>query len=247
MTFGRYLLSMHSRVPVPFILTLLLAAGCTKAPEPVETVRPETLPGAAPAAAPATKQTDSRAVIIAFGDSLSEGLGVEPGSSFPDLLQRKLDKDGRPFRVVNMGLSGDTTTGGLARLEYALSMKPAVVILELGGNDGLRGVPVASTKANLERMIVAFRNAGASVLLAGMTLPPNYGPEYIRSFEAAYRDLAAKYKAPLIPFLMEDIASQMGNRKGLMQRDGIHPTAEGHAIIAGTVYRYLEPLLAKKI
>jgi acyl-CoA thioesterase-1 len=234
---------MHSLVWLPLLLTLLMLTGCTKPAESVETSSrsPEPTP---PPVAPG--QTDSRKVIVAFGDSLSEGFGVEPGKSFPDQLQHKLDEKGLAYRVVNMGVSGDTTTGGLGRLDYAVSLKPSIAILELGGNDGLRGVPVASTKANLERMIIAFRKAGAAVLLAGMTLPPNYGPDYIRQFEAAYRDLAAKYKAPLIPFLMQDIASQLGSRKGLMQRDGIHPTAEGHTIIANTVYHYLEPLLERK-
>ena len=190
------------------------------------------------------KETDARRVIVAFGDSLSEGFGVEPGGSFPDQLQRRLDRDGLKYRVVNLGVSGDTTTGGWG-VDYAISFKPAVVILELGGNDGLRGLPISATKANLERIIVAFQKAGASVLLAGMTLPPNYGPEYIRQFEAAYRDLAAKYKLRLIPFLMQDIATQMATRKGLMQRDGIHPTAEGHKIIADTVFRFLQPLLQR--
>jgi acyl-CoA thioesterase-1 len=184
-------------------------------------------------------------VIVAFGDSLSEGLGVETGFSFPDQLQKKLDKNGYKYHVVNLGVSGDTTTGGLGRLDYALSLKPSIVILELGGNDGLRGVPVASTKANLEKMIVASQKSGASVLLAGMTLPPNYGPDYVRDFEAAYKDLARKYKLRLIPFLMQDILAQLQSQPGLMQRDGIHPTARGHAIIADTVFRYLQPLITR--
>ena len=239
----RYLFSMPSLLWLLFLMTLVMTAGCTKAPEAVEA--PVRAPEAG-RAKPTPSETDSRPAIIAFGDSLSEGLGVEPGKSFPDQLQRKLDKQGYRYRVVNMGVSGDTSTGGLGRIDYAISMKPEIVILELGGNDGLRGVPVASTKANLERMITAFQSAGASVLLAGMTLPPNYGPDYIRQFESAYRDLAAKYKLPLIPFLMQDIASRMGTQKGLMQRDGIHPTAEGHLIIADTVYRFLTPLLRQK-
>ena len=188
---------MPSLLWLLFLMTLVMTAGCTKAPEAVEA--PVRAPEAG-RAKPTPSETDSRPAIIAFGDSLSEGLGVEPGKSFPDQLQRKLDKQGYRYRVVNMGVSGDTSTGGLGRIDYAISMKPEIVILELGGNDGLRGVPVASTKANLERMITAFQSAGASVLLAGMTLPPNYGPDYIRQFESAYRDLAAKYKLPLIPF-----------------------------------------------
>lgn len=218
-------------------MTLLTAAGCTKQTEPVEEARSD-----APVATK-KQEVDNRPVIIAFGDSISEGYGVETGKSFPDQLQMRLDKEGFHYHVVNMGISGDTTTGGAGRIQPAVSMKPNIVILELGGNDGLRGIPVASTRANLEKMITAFRDAGADVLLAGMTLPPNYGPDYIRQFEAAYKDLARKYKLPLIPFLMEDILKRMPAQTNLMQRDGIHPTSEGHEIVAETVFRYLQPLL----
>jgi acyl-CoA thioesterase-1 len=191
-------------------------------------------------------EVDARPAIVVLGDSLAEGLGVAEGRSFPDRIQQKLDDRGLKFRVVNMGVSGDTTTGGLGRLEYALSLKPAVLLIELGGNDGLRGIPVASTKANLEKMIVAGKKAGADVVLAGMSLPPNYGADYIRKFEATYKDLADKYRLQRIPFLMEDIAKQLESRPDLLQRDGIHPTAEGHAVIAETVFRYLQPVLFQR-
>jgi acyl-CoA thioesterase I len=232
---------MHSLRRISLIVTLLVCAGCTKAPNSGES-EPVTR-AAAPAEQPV--KPDTRPIILAFGDSISEGLGVPTGKSFPDQLQKKLDTTGFSYRVVNLGVSGDTTTGGLGRLDYAVSMKPAVVILELGGNDGLRGIPVASTKANLEKMIGAFQKSGAIVVLAGMTLPPNYGPEYIQQFEAAYKDLATKYKVTLIPFLMEDILAQYKTKPGLMQRDGIHPTAEGHAIIADTVMRYLQKVIKR--
>ena len=233
---------MHSLRWIPLCVTLLIASACTKSPDEA-VAEPVTSSSPATNVPSQRNEAGTRPVIIAFGDSLSEGLGVEQGKSFPDQLQRRLDNEGYRYRVVNMGVSGDTSTGGLSRVAYALSMKPAVVILELGGNDGLRGVAVSSTKANLEKMIVQFQNAGSEVLLAGMTLPPNYGPDYIRSFENAYRDLAAKYKLRLIPFLMQDIAAQLNSRPGLMQRDGIHPTAEGHSIIAETVFRFLQPLI----
>jgi acyl-CoA thioesterase I len=229
----------------PIFLTFLVLAGCTKEREENARVVPSPK-SEGTRDQPKGKPADpARPVIVVLGDSLAEGLGVESGSSFPDLLQRKLDRDGYKYRIVNLGVSGDTTTGGLGRIGYALSMKPAVVVLELGGNDGLRGVPVTSTKANLEKMIVQSKDAGAEVLLAGMTLPPNYGPQYIREFENSYKDLARKYHLELIPFLMADIASQLGSRPGLMQRDGIHPTAEGHSVIAETVYRYIRPLIRK--
>lgn len=233
--------SMHSSRVAPVVVTLLVLSGCTNSSERSEATKP------APTPVPevAAPKVDSRPVIIAFGDSISEGLGVQPGSSFPEQLQRKLDQQGYAYRVVNLGVSGDTTTGGAGRMEYALSLKPSVVILELGGNDGLRGIPVSATKMNLDKMIGTFQKHGASVILAGMTLPPNYGPEYIQQFESAYKDLAKKYTLPLIPFLMEDILTQYKSRPGLMQRDGIHPTADGHAIIAETVFRYLQPVIKK--
>lgn len=224
------------------IVTCLLAAGCTKSEEQTQT-RKNPAPARPARAAPARSAPDERRVIAFLGDSLSEGLGVETGKSFPDQVQKKLNTAGFEYRVVNLGISGDTTTGGLGRMESVLALHPAIVVLELGGNDGLRGVPISSTKANLQQMIEAAQKAGAQVLLAGMTLPPNYGPEYIAAFEKIYRDLSARYHLRLVPFLMEDIRAQIASKPGLMQRDGIHPTAEGHEIIAETVFRYLRPML----
>jgi len=189
--------------------------------------------------APALAQTP-RKVLAVFGDSLSAGYGLAAGQSFPDDMQRTLDKEGYAWRVVNLGISGDTTEGGVSRIESAVRLKPAVVVLELGGNDGLRGLPLKVTRQNLETMIVAFQQAGAKVVLAGMTLPPNYGPDYIRSFEKIYNDLAGKYKLKLIPFLMSDI---MTPDLRYLQRDGIHPTAEGAEIVSGTVLKAVKPLL----
>ena len=193
-------------------------------------------------AAPEVK--DARPRIVVFGDSLSAGFGADPGQSFPDYLQKDLDRLGYRYRVVNQGVSGDTTTGGLARIEEAVEEKPAVAILELGGNDGLRGVPVESTKANLENMIERLQKAGCKVLLAGMTLPPNYGPEYIKQFQAMYRDLARARRLPLIPFLLSDVVFQ-SPKLGLIQADGIHPTAKGNEIVARTVLKKLAPMLRK--
>lgn len=161
--------------------------------------------------------------------------------SYPDFLQKDLDAAGLIWRVVNQGVSGDTTTDGLNRVNEVLAVKPKVVILEFGGNDGLRGLPIETTRANLEQMIVALKDAGATVILAGMTLPPNYGPEYIRGFEQVYRDLAAKYKLERIPFLLEGVATD----KSLMQRDGIHPTGQGNEKVAGTVMKYVRQVLGK--
>ncbi len=193
-------------------------------------------------AAPDVK--DVRPRIVVFGDSLSAGFGADPGQSFPDYLQKDLDQLGYRYRVVNQGVSGDTTADGLARIEDAVERKPAVAILELGGNDGLRGLPVESTKANLEGMIERLEKAGCKILLAGMTLPPNYGPEYIKQFQEMYRDLAKEHHLPLIPFLLADLVYQ-SPKLGLIQRDGIHPTAKGNEIVARTVLKKLTPMLKK--
>ncbi len=141
--------------------------------------------------------------------------------------------------MVNAGVSGNTTTDGVSRLSEVLAYKPRVTIVEFGGNDGLRGLPITTTRANLEQMIQMLEGAGSKVLLAGMTLPPNYGPDYIKSFEQIYVDLAAKYKLTRIPFLLEGVAIH----PELMQQDGIHPTAQGNEIVAKTVMRYLKPML----
>jgi acyl-CoA thioesterase I len=172
---------------------------------------------------------------VAFGDSLTAGYGVNGGFSYPDFLQ----KDINGYRVVNAGISGDTTSGGLSRIDSVTSLKPKIVVLELGGNDGLRGLPLASTRANLEQMIVELRKSGARVALAGITLPPNYGPDYIREFEKIYKDLAAKYKLPFIPFLLEGVVGV----PGMMQPDGIHATVKGNEVVAKLVLRTLKPLL----
>jgi acyl-CoA thioesterase-1 len=180
-------------------------------------------------------------VILAFGDSLTAGHGVELQESYPSQLQRLLDQRGYKYRVVNAGISGDTTGGGLSRMSPALQFHPKVVVLELGGNDGLRGLPLRDAEGNLGTMIDGFQKAGAVVVLAGMTLPRNLGPDYIRDFESMFPTLSAKYRTALIPFFLEGVAM----RAELNQDDGIHPTARGYTIVADTVFRYLEPLLEK--
>jgi acyl-CoA thioesterase-1 len=178
-------------------------------------------------------------VIVAFGDSLTAGYGLANGESFPDSLQKLLDQGGLRYRVVNQGISGDTTSGGAARVKQALQLKPAVVILELGANDGLRGLPLTATRANLASLIDQFSKAGAKVLLAGITLPRNYGPDYIQGFDKIYRDLAREKHVALIPFLLEGVATN----RALMQSDELHPNTEGARRVAVTVMRYLQPLL----
>jgi acyl-CoA thioesterase-1 len=192
-------------------------------------------------AAYASAPGDTRPLIVAFGDSLSAGFGVAPGKSYPDDLQRLLDAGKYRYHVVNLGVSGDTTTDGIVRLPSVLALHPALVILEFGANDGLRGLPVASARKNLADMIQSLRMSGAQVVLAGMTLPRNYGPEYIHSFEQMYVDLAKQFRLPRIPFLLDGV----GGNPDLTQPDGLHPTAEGAQIVAQTVMRYLQPLLRR--
>ena len=184
---------------------------------------------------------DSRPVILAFGDSLTAGYGVTRGSGYPEQLQRKLDGLGYKYRVVNMGISGDTTSGGRARMGAALSVLPSVVILELGANDGLRGLPVEQMQANLEQMIGEFQKAGAKVVLAGMTLPRNYGTAYVGSFEEVFRNLARKYNLQLIPFFLEGVA---GNPKYTLD-DFLHPNADGYVLVTDMVVKALQPVLKK--
>ncbi len=223
-----------------FLLVFALALGsCSKSREtaaaPAEEARPAPPEPPPPAVAP-----DPRPIIAVFGDSISAGYGLPQGQSFPDDMQKDLDADHLAFHVVNLGISGDTTEGGVSRIDSATSLHPAIVILELGGNDGLRGMPIGSTRANLEKMIAAFQGAGAKVVLAGMTLPPNYGADYIRDFQKIYQDLASKYKLILIPFLMQDAITK---DLRYIQPDGIHPTAAGSQIIARTVLKAAHPLL----
>jgi len=213
---------------------MLFAAGCGTKTEPIPVATVEAPP------APAVVK-DERPVIVAFGDSLSAGFGAETGSSYPDFLQRELDAAGYKYRVANQGVSGDTTSGGLERVSQATELKPYLVILELGGNDGLRGLPVSVTRENLDQMIVIFKSAGAKVLLAGMTLPRNYGVDYVRDFEQMYPMLEKKHKITRMRFLLENVVM----KKGLMQQDSIHPTAAGNKIVAHDVFQVIAPLLRK--
>jgi acyl-CoA thioesterase-1 len=220
------------------IAAAVAMCGCR---QPSGTGEPERKPPAAEAAR--TREPvaarDSRPVIECFGDSLTAGFGLDPGHSYPDMLQQELDHAGYSYRVVNLGASGETSQDGLARMNMALAEKPQIVVLEFGANDGLRGVPVGVTEENLARMIRQFQAAEVKVVLAGMTLPPNYGPQFIRRFEAIYTSLASQYRVTLIPFLLEGV----GGNPRLMQQDGLHPNADGTRRVAATVFRAVRPLL----
>lgn len=190
---------------------------------------------------PKAQVSAERPRIVAFGNSLTAGLGVAPDASYPAQLQRKLDAAGYPYRVVNAGVSGDTTAGGIRRVSWVLNSKPSIVILELGGNDGLRGLSLQETKANLERIIQELQSASVTVVLAGMKLPPNYGKEYTAEFEALYQALAKQHHLTLIPFFLDGVAGS----SSLNQADGIHPTGEGYRLIVEKVFPPLEPLLER--
>ncbi len=179
--------------------------------------------------------------IIAFGDSLTAGYGVAPGEAYPALLEKKLKDEHYSYRVINAGISGDTTTGGLSRVEAVIRKKPDIVILELGANDGLRGTSLSLIRSNLDQMISRLKKKRIKILLAGMKLPPNYGPEYTNEFNQIYLSLAKEHKIPLIPFFLEGTAVQEKYNQG----DGIHPTAEGYKIITANLWPYLVPLLSK--
>ena len=184
---------------------------------------------------------DTRPVIVAFGDSLTAGYGTNVGESYPDDLQRELDARGFRYHVVNAGISGNTTKDGVERLPAVLALQPKIAIVAFGGNDGLRGLPIASTRQNLATMTATLQKAGVKVVLGGITLPPNYGPDYIRQFNDTYALLAKQYRVPLLPFLLKDVYGVPGG----MQEDGLHATASGNKTVARNVLPLLLPLLKK--
>lgn len=178
-----------------------------------------------------------------MGDSLSAAYGIETAQGWVALLEQRLESQGYDWRVVNASVSGDTTAQGLTRLPLELAHhRPAIVILELGANDGLRGLSVTAMQRNLAQMIVLSHQAGAQVLLVGIYLPPNYGPEYTRKFAAVYPRLAREYRLPLVPFLLAGVAE----RRDWMQADGLHPLAAAEPRVLENVWRKLEPLLRKR-
>jgi acyl-CoA thioesterase-1 len=182
-----------------------------------------------------------RPILVCFGDSITAGYGLQTGQSFPDALQRDLDSRGYRYKVNNQGTSGATTKDAVADLRSILLLHPEIVIVEFGGNDGLRGLPPAETRRNLDQVLTALENAHIKILLAGITLPPNYGSDYIQSFEQVFRDLAAKHHTPFVPMIYKDLV----HVPGTIQPDGIHPTAKGSEIIAKTLLPVLTPLLRR--
>ncbi len=221
--------------------------GCSRdGPEPSS--RPASGPAGAQSATPggaaraAVESPAPRAAlpaVVFLGDSLTAGYGLAEEQAYPALIEDRVRAAGIDLPVVNAGVSGDTSAGGLRRLDWILRQPVAVLVVALGGNDGLRGLPLAQTKQNLARIIERGQAAGARVVLAGMKLPVNYGPQYRAGFEAVYANLARQYAVPFVPFLLEGV----GGVARLNQADGLHPTAEGQARIADVVWPTLEPVL----
>ncbi|HSR68474.1 MAG TPA: arylesterase [Acidobacteriota bacterium] len=190
-------------------------------------------------------QDREKPLILFLGDSLTAGYGLDPALAFPALIQKKIDQEGWSFEVLNAGLSGETSAGGLRRIKWIMRRQPAVMVLELGANDGLRGVPLHSTRRNLQGIIDQARSANPDmkIVLAGMMVPPNLGPHYTETFQSMFEELAEANGLPLIPFLLEGVAAQ----PNLNLTDGIHPNAEGHKILAENVWEVLKPLLQEMV
>ncbi|MGD0444518.1 MAG: arylesterase [Edaphobacter sp.] len=206
------------------------AAAPTSNPEP-----PATTPQ------PAANPEDKRPVIVCFGDSLTAGYGADLGKSYPDYLQAALDAKGYHYRVVNEGISGNTTKDGAERVGTIVAIKPAIVVVEFGGNDGLRGLRIEDSRANLDKIVKTLKASGTKVVLAGITLPPDYGPDYIQQFNETYTLLAKKYNVPLLPFILKGVFGV----DGMMQRDNTHATAAGNKVVANNVLPLIQPLLKK--
>ena len=191
--------------------------------------------------APAAARNSTRPRIVFLGDSLTAGYGLAPHQSVPSLIQGRLNQAGLDFEVLNAGVSGDTSAGGRSRLEWSLAGAVKILVVELGANDGLRGLPVAAMKANLDAIIRRAQARGITVLLTGMEAPPNYGTSYTSEYRAAFAALASEHKVAFVPFYLDGVA---GNPR-LNIADGIHPNAEGNRIVAQTIWRALQPLLAQ--
>jgi acyl-CoA thioesterase-1 len=231
---------MRPRVILALALTLVWTAACARDPGNASPPSQAPAPAAAPAAAPRPDDA-SRPKVVVLGDSLTAGLGLAQSEAYPALVEQKMRAAGYDWDVVNAGVSGDTSAAGLARMDWALDQPNVrVLILELGANDGLRGLPVTEMKKNLGAIIERAQARHIAVLLTGMEAPPNFGPDYTVSFRQAFRDLAKQYNVTLLPFLLDHVAGD----PGLNQGDGIHPNIEGAHIVADNVWTALKPLVA---
>jgi len=219
---------------MPAVLLLLFSCSNNEKPGPVASKKSNQL------------KKDSAAVIkkktiVFFGNSLTAGYGLSPSQAFPAVIQKKIDSLGLPYQVVNAGVSGETSSGGKTRIDWILKQPVDIFVLELGANDGLRGIPLSATRINLQEIVdkVKARNPNTKLLFAGMQIPPNMGQTYTTEFRNIYTELAEKNKMTLVPFLLEGV----GGEPKLNQEDGIHPTAEGHRIVAANLWRELQKLL----
>lgn len=233
---------------VPIVAGLLLVLTSCRSSEPSPSSASSTETSAAtsepsiPVSVPDdTAQKDLRPRIVCFGDSLTAGYGTESGHAYPDYLQSELDRRGYSYRVVNAGISGNTTKDGVARVQSIVAMKPAIVVVEFGGNDGLRGLRIADTRANLDSIVSTLVASGTKVVLAGITLPPDYGADYIHQFNENYDLLAKKFHVPMLPFLLKGVFGV----DGMMQADRTHATSAGNKVVADNIFTLIQPLLKK--
>lgn len=221
------------------LISALSLSSC--GPKPANTNTEQRTPDTASSVTQAESTGPNRSgwpVIVTFGDSLTAGVA---GRSYPEQLQDLLDEHGYKYRVDNQGVSGDTTTDGLARIDNVIVEKPALVVLEFGGNDGLRGVPVSETRNNLEEMITRLKRASLPIVLLGITLPPNYGPDYVKEFTSMYPELAKENHLKYMPFLLLNVYQH----PEMMQPDGIHPNGAGNHVVAQDVFNLIKPMLVK--
>jgi len=225
-----------NRLVVPFLVLAAVSCGRSSTPERAPELRNEV--SSAPIAPARSSERDAPRIVI-LGDSITAGLALQPDEAYPALLQRTVREHGYPFEVVNAGVSGDTSADGLRRADWALDGNVQVLVLALGGNDGLRGLPPQQMKHNLQLIITKARERGISVLLTGMEAPPNYGERYTADFRNVFRELAAENHIALVPFLLEGVAGVAD----LNQSDGIHPTARGAVRVAGLLWPPLEKMI----
>jgi acyl-CoA thioesterase-1 len=236
---------MRSVLLTVVVSALLGVAACSQGADVREGPPPGATsaePASATSASTASTTTSEPPRIVFLGDSLTAGLGLDPDLSVPALVQRRLRSEGYDYEVVNAGVSGDTSAGGLRRLDWSLSGNVRVLVIELGANDGLRGLPVEELRKNLDEVIDSAQARGIDVLLTGMEAPPNYGDAYTSAFRSVYTELAETRRVAFMPFFLQDVAGV----SGLNQRDGIHPNEEGARIVEANVWRFLEPMLDKR-
>jgi acyl-CoA thioesterase I len=231
---------IRMRSKIAALAMACLTAACSPAAEAPDA----TAQNGSPPAAAADSAAAERGTVLFLGTSLTAGYGIGADVAYPALIQEKIDSAGLPFRVVNGGISGETSAGGLARLDWMLQQPIDVLVLELGANDGLRGYDIAAMRANLETILRRTRETypDAGIVIAGMEAPPNMGAAYTREFRETFRELAEEHDAELVPFLLEGVAAEAD----LNIEDGIHPNADGHERVAGTVWRVLGPVLERR-